>query len=139
MIFKSYIIENNFDLLQSNIVLFYGENLGLKFDLKRIIKSKHKAEIVIFSQEEILKNEANFFDEFLNISLFNKEKIYFIDPSDDKILLIGGGCGVAPMLYTAKYFVDLGFRPTMLFGYRNNKEILREQEFKKYGKVYNFC
>ncbi len=86
MIFKSYIIENNFDLLQSNIVLFYGENLGLKFDLKRIIKSKHKAEIVIFSQEEILKNEANFFDEFLNISLFNKEKIYFIDPSDDKIL-----------------------------------------------------
>ena len=34
MIYKSYIVENNFEKDKENIVLFYGENVGLKFDLK---------------------------------------------------------------------------------------------------------
>ena len=34
MIYKSYLIEGNIDLLKENIILFYGENLGLKDDLK---------------------------------------------------------------------------------------------------------
>ena len=35
MIFKSYLIEKNFKVLKDkNRFLFYGENLGLKNDLK---------------------------------------------------------------------------------------------------------
>ena len=38
MIYKSYLVEGNIKILQNNINLFYGENLGLKNDLKFIIK-----------------------------------------------------------------------------------------------------
>ena len=39
MIYKSYILEQNFNLDQ-NIFLFFGENLGLKNDFKYKIKKK---------------------------------------------------------------------------------------------------
>jgi DNA polymerase-3 subunit delta len=87
MIYKSYLIEQNINLLDKKIFLFYGENLGLKNEFKQKIKVKSKeTEIINFSQEEIVKNENIFFNEILNISLFTKEKIYFIDQANDKIL-----------------------------------------------------
>ncbi len=57
-------------------------------------------------------------------------------PEDDNTLLIGGGCGVAPLLYTAKYFMNFGFSSTLLLGYSNKNDILRKDKFAKYGKVY---
>ena len=42
MIYKSYLVEENFKLIKSNIVLFYGENLGLKNDFKDKIKIENK-------------------------------------------------------------------------------------------------
>ena len=43
MIYKSYIIEQNLDIIKdSKIVLFYGENQGLKKDLKTSVKVKYK-------------------------------------------------------------------------------------------------
>ncbi len=88
MIFKSYIVEENIKLIKQNLVLFYGENLGLKNDFKDKIRSLSGTEIIIFSQEEILKNKNNFFKEILNISLFENEKTYFINSPDDKFLEI---------------------------------------------------
>ena len=35
MIYKSYLLEQNFDLLKTNLTLFYGENLGLQNDFKK--------------------------------------------------------------------------------------------------------
>ena len=32
MIFKSYLVENNIKILDKKLVLFYGENIGLKND-----------------------------------------------------------------------------------------------------------
>lgn len=57
-------------------------------------------------------------------------------PLQDKVLLVGGGCGVAPMLYTAKYFMQFGFMPTLLLGYRDKESILRPEKFGKYGNVF---
>lgn len=57
-------------------------------------------------------------------------------PDDDNILLVGGGCGVAPLLYTAKYFMQFGFTPSLLLGYRDKESILREDKFAKYGNVF---
>ena len=34
MIFKSYLVENNIKILDKKLVLFYGENIGLKNDFK---------------------------------------------------------------------------------------------------------
>ena len=42
MIYKSYLLEQNFQRLNQNLVLFYGENLGLKFQFKNQIKSIEK-------------------------------------------------------------------------------------------------
>ena len=43
MIFKSYLVEENIEVLKNNFTLFYGENLGLQDDIKKnIIKLEKK-------------------------------------------------------------------------------------------------
>ena len=87
MQFKSYIVEKNFDSLNKNIVLFHGENLGLKNDFKKLIKDKNKkSELIRLNQDEIVKNNDLIFDKLSNLSLFNDEKIYLIELTNDKIL-----------------------------------------------------
>ena len=89
MIYKSHIIEQNIKALKENCVLFYGENLGLKNEIKEKIKSDNiNSEIIIFNQEEILKNKNLLYNEIQNISLFEKKKIYFLNEVNDKILPI---------------------------------------------------
>ena len=77
MIYKSYLVEENFDIIKNNIVLFYGENIGLLNEFKNKIKSLNKSkEILVFSQSEILKNENNFFSSVTNTSLFEDKNIF---------------------------------------------------------------
>lgn len=59
----------------------------------------------------------------------------FSMPENDNILLVGGGCGVAPLLYTARYFSELGFTPTALLGFRNKEAIVTVKDFEKFGYV----
>ena len=89
MIFKSYLIEQNFQNINTNLILFFGENIGLKNEFKKKIKSKNlQAKTITFIQDDIIKNEDNFFSELFNISLFEEKKIYIIDNASDKILNI---------------------------------------------------
>ena len=89
MIIKSYLAEQNHTGLDKKLLLFYGENLGLRNDFKRILKIKnHDSEILIFNQEDILKDDNLFYNEISNISLFEKEKVFFINQVNDKILNI---------------------------------------------------
>ena len=54
MLYKSYLIEQNFSSLKSKITLFYGENTGLKKELKGLIKYNNKnKEIIKFIQDQI--------------------------------------------------------------------------------------
>ena len=78
MIYKSYIVEQNIRTLKENCILFYGENLGLKNEIKNKIRSINiDSEIIIFNQEEILKNNNLLINEIQNISLFEKKKNLF--------------------------------------------------------------
>ena len=87
MIYKSYLAEQNINILNNNLLLFYGENQGLKDDFKKKIKHINpKANVIKFSQDEVLKNENNFYNELLNTSLFDEEKIFYINSVNDKIL-----------------------------------------------------
>ncbi len=87
MIYKSYLVEQNINIIKENLILFYGENLGLKKDFKNKIKKRYEdCDFMNTDQEEILKNQNNFFNEINNLSLFNKEKIYFIEQTSDKLL-----------------------------------------------------
>ena len=87
MIFKSYLIEQNIDLLRDKVSLFYGENIGLQNEFKNKIKFNNKeAKIIYLDQESIIKNTESFFKEILNFSLFDKRKVFLIDGVNDKIL-----------------------------------------------------
>ena len=86
MIFKSYLIENDLSLLKDkNIILLYGENTGLKDDLKRnIIENNINREIIKLNQDDILKNNFLLDNEIMNLSLFNDKKLILIDNITDK-------------------------------------------------------
>ncbi len=53
-----------------------------------------------------------------------------------KPLLIGGGVGVAPLLYLGKTLKEKGADVSFLLGARSEKDLLELDEFKKYGMVY---
>ena len=88
MIYKSYLLEQNFDNLKERLVLFYGENNGLKNDFKKILRSHKNVEIINLLQSEILQNEEGFLNEIFNLSLFETEKVIFINYANDKVLPI---------------------------------------------------
>ncbi len=86
MIYKSYKVEGNTNEIRQKIILFYGENFGLKNSFKNEIKSTYNlAEILIFHQEEIKKNNQLLLNEITEDSLFQKDKIILIYQADDKI------------------------------------------------------
>lgn len=55
---------------------------------------------------------------------------------EQKILLVGGGVGVAPLLYFGKLIRDFGAEPTFLLGARSAEDLLELDEFRKYGRVF---
>lgn len=55
--------------------------------------------------------------------------------SAEKVLLVGGGVGVAPLLYFGKCLNDAGCRPVFLLGARSKGDLLLLDEFGKYGEV----
>jgi dihydroorotate dehydrogenase electron transfer subunit len=54
---------------------------------------------------------------------------------DARLLLVGGGVGVAPLLYMGKVMRDRGMEPTFLLGARSASDLLLLDEFRKYGRV----
>jgi dihydroorotate dehydrogenase electron transfer subunit len=50
-------------------------------------------------------------------------------------LLIGGGVGVAPLLYLGAELAKNAITPTFLLGARTKNDLLLLDEFKKYGRV----
>lgn len=88
MIFKSYIIERDIESLSKlKLILFYGENYGLKKDFKEKIREKYKKnEVLNFFQDEIIKNNNLLINEIENKSLFDEKKVIFIEQANDKIL-----------------------------------------------------
>ena len=50
-------------------------------------------------------------------------------------LLVGGGVGVAPLLYLGAVLKQSGAEPTFLLGARTANDLLMLSEFEKYGRV----
>ncbi len=88
MIYKSYILEENFQSINNcKLFLFYGENHGLKKEFKDNLKIQNKnIEVLNLFQDEIIKNEDILINEIKNKSLFDEKKIIFINQASDKIL-----------------------------------------------------
>ena len=92
MILKSYELKKNTkDLIKNNFFLIYGENEGLKKDIKEIILSNLKneeknIEILIFYEKEIIDNKENFYNSIYSGSLFSNRKLIVLHNGTDKIL-----------------------------------------------------
>ncbi len=53
-----------------------------------------------------------------------------------KPLLVGGGCGIAPLLYLAKVLSHNNIYPTILIGGQTAEALSWTNEFNAYGEVY---
>jgi len=53
-----------------------------------------------------------------------------------EVLLVGGGVGVAPLLYLAKKLNENGVKPKILLGGRAASNIIELENFSKYGEVF---
>ena len=92
MIIKSYEIQKKFSsYLKYNLFLLYGENFGLKKDIKELIKTglrekNNNIEILSTYEKEILDNDENFYNLVYSGSLFSNTKIITIYDATDKII-----------------------------------------------------
>lgn len=55
---------------------------------------------------------------------------------DERVLLVGGGVGTAPLLYMGKKMAEAGCRPTFLLGGRSTADLLQLEMFRALGDVY---
>jgi dihydroorotate dehydrogenase electron transfer subunit len=55
---------------------------------------------------------------------------------DERSLLIGGGVGIAPLLYLGKYLRSIGSDFEFLLGFRSRDRIIDSQEFRQISKVH---
>lgn len=56
--------------------------------------------------------------------------------TDERFLLVGGGVGIAPMLFLGERLVELGVRPSFLLGARTADELLEKDMFNELGDLY---
>lgn len=56
--------------------------------------------------------------------------------SSEKVLLVGGGVGVAPLLYFGQKIKEQGGEPTFLLGARTAADLLELDLFKAVGRVF---
>jgi len=61
---------------------------------------------------------------------------FSVPEKKEKIILIGGGCGIAPLLYLGKYLKNQGFEASVLLGFRNSERIIEYKDYLSIGNVY---
>ena len=92
MIVKSYEFKKTKSLiLKNNFFLLYGENFGLKKDIKNFISNEIKQkdnsiETLSLYENDITNDQDNFFNSIYSGSLFSKKKIITIYEVTDKMV-----------------------------------------------------
>ncbi len=57
-------------------------------------------------------------------------------PDSPQVLLVGGGCGVAPLLFLGRYLKANGIIPRFLVGARNAGGLVELDAYRELGEVY---
>lgn len=73
--------------------------------------------------------------DFINL-IYPLGKGFTLPNLDQKPLLVGGGCGVAPLLFLSKYLHEYLIEHDVLIGGRNSDYLLEVEEYKQYAKVH---
>ncbi|MEG0010657.1 MAG: dihydroorotate dehydrogenase electron transfer subunit [Muribaculaceae bacterium] len=74
--------------------------------------------------------------EILNIILPLGNSFSYPKSKDDEVLLIGGGVGVAPLLYWGSILKQQGYKPSFLLGAKSASDLLELDYFRQFGSVY---
>jgi len=69
-------------------------------------------------------------------AVFPLGNTFTLPGANEKVLLVGGGVGVAPLLFLGRAVLESGGIPEFLLGFRNNATVLDTKEFEKLGKVW---
>lgn len=59
----------------------------------------------------------------------------FTLPSGKHALLVGGGCGVAPLLFLARWLNDHGIEVTIVTGWKRKEDIFEREAYQQCGNV----
>ena len=92
MIVKSYEIEkNSSNYLKYNLFLLYGENEGLKKDIRKLLtvaisQQDGNIELLSLYENDIINNEESYYNSIYSGSLFSNKKIITINNATDKII-----------------------------------------------------
>ena len=84
MILK-YFELNRLNLNNTNFLLLHGKNEGYKNEEIKKISEKLKRKIINYDEKQVINNTLDFFEDILNKSLFESEKIILINRCTDKI------------------------------------------------------
>ena len=87
MILKFYEL-NKINISKQNLILFYGNNEGLKKEEISKLYNTSKNKILRYEEKEILENREIFFQELYSGSLFEDKKFIVINRVTDKIINI---------------------------------------------------
>ena len=74
--------------------------------------------------------------ESLNMLIPLGNSFNFPERKNTKVLLVGGGCGVAPLLYLGAHLKNAGFEVNFLLGARSKPDLLQLCEYERFGNVY---
>jgi len=74
--------------------------------------------------------------EYVNVILPLGNGFTQPDQIGQKLLLIGGGVGTAPLLYLGACLKEAGYKPSFLLGARSKEDIMQLDDFKAIGDVY---
>ena len=73
--------------------------------------------------------------DFLNL-IYPLGNSFNLPEKEAHTLLVGGGCGIAPLLYLGRYLKSHGIIPDILLGFRNRDRILEYDDYKAVGNVF---
>ena len=54
----------------------------------------------------------------------------------ERVLLLGGGIGIAPLYYFAKVLVEKGICPTLLLGGKSQSDLIRLKDYQQLGETF---
>jgi len=74
-------------------------------------------------------------DDFLNI-IYPLGNSFNLPSGSGKSLLVGGGCGIAPLLFLGNYLKSNGYTADILLGFRSRERIIEYEDYLKIGKVF---
>jgi dihydroorotate dehydrogenase electron transfer subunit len=72
--------------------------------------------------------------DFLNL-IYPLGNSFSVPNINEKVLIAGGGCGVAPLLFLGKYLKSNNCVPDVLLGFRNSERIIELDQYFEIGKV----